>query len=208
MGCEFNISKLSDKFSELSLCDDTECVHCMLIQKEYDTYSIQRQDEYRKLYSNEKFITIGISPTPDYISYWKSPEGLYQIIEGLFRGEVREIEPVTVLLSFGFKEVKGFSIPMFCLELQLFGDEYSISQIDSELTTWSPRVCGVLYETSSPFELDLGGGGKSYDYFDFQEFLLEYEYEYLNELSLLSPIRLNWNEFMDIRQTGVLKTFT
>jgi len=208
MGCEFNISKLSDKFSELSLCDDTECVHCMLIQKEYDTYSIQRQDEYRKLYSNEKFITIGISPTPDYISYWKSPEGLYQIIEGLFRGEVREIEPVTVLLSFGFKEVKGFSIPMFCLELQLFGDEYSMSQIESELTTWSPRVCGVLYETSSPFELDLGGGGKSYDFFDFQEFLLEYEYEYLNELSLLSPIRLNWNEFMDIRQTGVLKTFT
>ena len=207
MGCEFNISKLSDKFSELSLCDDTECIHCMLIQNEYDTYSIQRQDECRKLYSNEKFITIGISPTPDYISYWKSPEGLYQIIEGLFRGEVREIESVTVLLSFGFKEVKGFSIPMFCLELQLFGDEYSMSQIESELTTWSPRVCGVLYETSSPFELDLGGG-KSYDFFDFQEFLLEYEYEYLNELSLLSPIRLNWNEFMDIRQTGVLKAFT
>lgn len=207
MGCEFNISKLSDKFSELSLCDDTECIHCMLIQNEYDTYSIQRQDEYRKLYSNEKFITIGISPTPDYISYWKSPEGLYQIIEGLFRGEVREIEPVTVLLSFGFKEVKGFSIPMFCLELQLFGDEYSMSQIESELTTWSPRVCGVLYETSSSFELDLGGG-KSYDFFDFQEFLLEYEYEYLNKLSLLSPIRLNWNEFMDIRQTGVLKAFT
>lgn len=202
MRCDFKINKLSDEYAELKFCQG-ECARCKRLQEEFDLFINQRQKDCMLNFPTERVITIGISPLPDFLSYWKSPEGLVQIIEGLFRGDIRKLESVEVFLSFEFKEVKGFSIPMFCLELQLFGDSNSLNLIDSELTEWSPRICGWLSETSKSVEIELLGTDVS-DYSVFQDFLLEYEYDYLNGLTLLSPIQLNWEEFVGIRDTGVL----
>lgn len=203
MSCEFRIERLSDEFSEVNFCDGGDCNHCVMVQRDFNSFIGQRQEEYRSEFNSEMIVTIGISPTPDYISYWKSPEGLVQLIEGLFRGDIVSLESVKVFLSFDFKEVKGFTIPMFCLVLQLFGERESLDKIESELTSWSPRICGWLSETSVPMDIDLIEDN-IYDYSTFTEFLLEYEYDYLNGLTLLSPIQLNWDEFVGIRYTGVL----
>lgn len=203
MSCEFKIERLSDEFSEVNFCDGGDCNHCVKVQREFDSFIGQRQEEYRSEFNSDMIVTIGISPTPDYISYWKSPEGLVQLIEGLFRGDIISLESVKVFLSFDFKEVKGFTIPMFCLVVQLFGERESLDKIESELTFWSPRICGWLSETSVPMDIDLIEDN-IYDYSTFKEFLLEYEYDYLNGLTLLSPIQLNWDEFVGIRHTGVL----
>ena len=203
MSCEFRIERLSDEFSVVNFCDGGDCNHCVTVQREFDSFIVQRQKECRSEFNSEMIVTIGISPTPDYISYWKSPEGLVQLIEGLFRGDIISLKSVKVFLSFDFKEVKGFSIPMFCLVLQLFGERESLNKIESELTFWSPQICGWLSETSVPMDIDLIEDN-IYDYLTFKEFLLEYEYDYLNGLTLLSPIQLNWDEFVGIRHTGVL----
>lgn len=203
MGCEFKIKKLSDEFTEINFCDGDDCKNCLRIQRTLDFISSQKREKVRSELGSELFVTIGISPTPDYLSYWKSPEGLVQLIEGLFREEILNLEPVKVFLSFGFKEVKGFSIPMFCFVLELIGEIESLNKIESELNFWSPRICGWLSETSRLIDRDLVKGDV-YDYSTFQSFLVEKEYDYLNGLSLLSPFQMNWDEFVGMRHTGVL----
>lgn len=202
MECQFKIYRLSDEFSEVNFCDDESCKKCQSIKEELNTYIQGSRTKLNKLHSSERTFIIGISPTPDYLSYWKSSEGLNQIIDGLFRGRTRELNRVKVLLSFDFTPVKGFSIPLISFVCQTYGDSESLNLINDELMEWSPRICGWLSDvTESGYKKNCS----DYNQWDFDEFLTTSELTYLGGLTQLPPVELDWSEFMNLRGTGILK---
>lgn len=204
MSCDFRVFKLSDDFSEVNFCDGSNCGYCDRVEKEIESYLSDKKEHYRSIYDGERHYTVGISPTPDYLDYWKSAEGLGQIVQGLFRGEVQNIDDVMILVSFWFKRIKGFTIPIFCFELQLFGSEESLIRIDKELTVWSPRICGWLHDSNEPYLVELLERC-DYGFEVFKDFLTKKEFEFLNELTLLSPIHMKWNDFMRLSEIGIFR---
>jgi hypothetical protein len=183
----FNLAKLLGEILKVNLCDDDNCRWCLY----------ENMNGHHLTTSN---LIIGISPTPDYLSYWKSSEGLTQIIEGLFRGDVKELKKTKVTLSFDFIPVKGFSVPMFAFKCKIIGDLGSIELIENELIEWSPRICGWFsYFGASNYV----SSGYEFNYDTFRDYLSESQFENLLELTRLAPIDLNWSEFMNLSATGV-----
>lgn len=199
--CQFKVYRISEKFSGVNYCDNDDCKKCQSIKEELEIYKHDKMSRFKEIHPIIRTFIIGISPTPDYLSYWKSSEGLNQIIDGLFREKVRELNKVKVLLSFDFKPIKGFSIPLFCFVCEVYGDLESINLIEDELNKWSPRICGWLNDVS---ESEYNKTVSELNSWEFKDFLTPSELEYLSDLIQLSPIELDWTEFMNLREIGIL----
>jgi hypothetical protein len=187
----YNLTRLSDKFLKVNLCDDDNCRWCLL------------NENMSQELATSNFV-IGISPTPDYLSYWKSSEGLAQIIDGLFRGQVKELTNIKVILSFDFIPIKGFSIPIFAFICKTYGDLDSIKLVENELIEWSPRICGWF---SAFGKSDYVSYGYEFSYSAFRDFLSEEQFKNLIELTRLNPIELNWSEFINLSFAEILSRY-
>ncbi len=69
-------------------------------------------------------VKMPISVTPDYISFYHSSIGIFQLFEHIFDNKNTEVldglEGIPILLSFSLTEVKGFSIPLLTINLTFF----------------------------------------------------------------------------------------
>lgn len=98
-------------------------------------------------------VNLAISCSPDYISYYHSVEGIFQIFDGVFPLENedlrRELSESRVMITFGTSDIKGFSIPLLTLKLDFFptSEQCSLERIDEHFNDVTPRICGYLADT-------------------------------------------------------------
>ena len=98
-------------------------------------------------------VNLSISCSPDYLSYYRSVEGVVQILEGMFPSEYIQLweylSHSKVMMSFGTNPVPGFSIPLLTIRLDIFpsSELCPIEVIEEHLVNTSPFICGYLCET-------------------------------------------------------------
>lgn len=143
-------------------------------------------------------VNLSIACSPDYISYYRSVEGIIQILEGVFPSEdevlLDDLAHSKVMMTFGTNPVRGFSIPLLTIKLDFFPDSEmcSLERIEEHLSIVTPSICGYLCETEtknfSSIEEIRG--------FIYQRMTSEVSYKYTREfremLSKTDLLRWDW----------------
>ena len=102
-------------------------------------------------------VNLSVSCAPDYITYYHGVEGLVQILEGVFPSDqVQLMELLShskVMMTLATNPVKGFTIPLLTLRIDVFPESAAcpLMDIESYLSAVSPRICGYLCETDFKF---------------------------------------------------------
>jgi len=102
-------------------------------------------------------VNLSVSCASDYITYYHGVEGLVQILEGVFPSDqVQLMELLShskVMMTLATNPVKGFTIPLLTLRIDVFPEsgECPLMDIESYLSAVSPRICGYLCETDFKF---------------------------------------------------------
>lgn len=195
------------EINELGLCSIGTCSFC-------DTIRPSHLLDFPTYY-NEKCLlvsTIFVSPSLDYISYWKTPEGILQLLEGLFEPLLNlDLGDTQIYLNFGFTPTEGYSIPLLTFNLLMIkegGHCEGLEEVLEHFDEVSPRIFGILSDTEFVSEntyqylIKLGhdktqiprlkGGGKG--------LLSRSEVRFLNNISQ-DNFKISWSELKTLRES-------
>ena len=145
-------------------------------------------------------VNLSIACSPDYISYYRSVEGVLQILDGVFEPDdetlLDDLAHTKVMLTFATNPVRGFSIPLLTIRLDFFSDSdlCSLEAIENHLLTVTPTICGYLAET----EIKHLSSIEEIRCFIYQRMTLEVSYHYSREFRemLTKTDMLRWDWFI------------
>lgn len=93
---------------------------------------------------------IYLAPTFDYVEYYFSNIGVYEILIELFRDLKGTDAEGDCRVFIDFEKIKGFSIPVLTINL-ISGvqskDKAYLEKIEDQISDKSPRVCGYLSDS-------------------------------------------------------------
>gem|GEM_PF-5082927 len=150
-------------------------------------------------------VNLSIACSPDYISYYRSVEGVLQILDGVFEPDdetlLDDLAHTKVMLTFATNPVRGFSIPLLTIRLDFFPDSdlCSLEAIENHLLTVTPTICGYLAET----EMKHLSSIEEIRCFIYQRMTSEVSYQYSREFRemLTKTDMLRWDWFISSSPT-------
>lgn len=92
---------------------------------------------------------ISITPTEDYLEYYTTSDGVYNLLRRLFKNKHPLISTVTGSCSvkLDFTQIKGFNIPTLTINLRITvnqDNKFILEHIEEILDSQTPIECGYL----------------------------------------------------------------
>jgi len=145
--CKY-LSGVKNGIRYLELCDEN-CLWCDELLRKFN-FSNWKSFTEVKGFDWVLLNRIYLAPTFDYVEYYFSNIGVYEILLELFRDLKGTKAEGDCRVFIDFEKIKGFSIPVFTINLicgvQSSEKEY-LNEIEEQISDKSPRVCGYLSDS-------------------------------------------------------------